>query len=80
MRINFLALDVSLIGKKPKTPHATSSFTVTMSTFKLRDDTHMTSMKVVEFSKPPAPVHLRPKFFYILDLGRLISRKPPLSK
>ena len=25
MEINFLALDVGLIGKKPKTPHATSS-------------------------------------------------------
>ena len=36
-----------------------------------RDDTHMTSRKIVQFSESPAPlVHLRPKFFYPLAHGR----------
>ena len=39
----------------------------------LRDDTHMTSMKVVQFSKPPT--HCPSKFFHPLDLGRSISNK-----
>ena len=38
----------------------------------------MTSMKVVQFSRPPHPlVQLRPKFFHPLDLGRPISNEPP---
>ena len=38
----------------------------------------MTSMKIVQFSRPPTPfVHLRPKFFHLLDLGRSISNEPP---
>ena len=44
----------------------------------LRDDKHMTSMKIVQFSRSPTPfVHLRPKFFHSLDLGRTISNEPP---
>ena len=43
-----------------------------------RDDTHMTSMKIVQFSRPPTSlVHQRPKFFHPLDLGRSISNEPP---
>ena len=43
-----------------------------------RDDKDMTSMKIVQFSRPPTPhVHLRPKFFHILELGRPISNEPP---
>ena len=41
----------------------------------------MSFMKIVQFSRPPYPlVQLRPKFFYLLDLGRLMSNKlpPPL--
>ena len=43
------------------------------------DDTHMTSIKIVQFSRPPAtlPVHLRPKLFHPLDRGRLISNELP---
>ena len=38
----------------------------------------MTSMKIVQFSiLPPPLVHLRPKFFHPLDLGRPISNEPP---
>ena len=40
------------------------------------DDTHMTSIKTVQFSifHPPSPlVHLHPKFFHPLDLERPIS-------
>ena len=37
----------------------------------------MMSMKNVQFSRPPTPfVHLRPKFFDPLDLGRQISNEP----
>ena len=44
----------------------------------IRDDTHMTSMKIVQFSRPPHPRwHLRPKFFHPIDLRRLISNDPP---
>ena len=46
----------------------------------LRNDTHMVFMKIIEFSKslPPSPlVHLRPKFFHPLDLGRPTSNEPP---
>ena len=49
----------------------------------VRDDTHMTSMKIVQFSRPPTPlVRLPPKFFHPLDLGRPISNESPffLSK
>ena len=45
-----------------------------------RDDTHMTSMNIVQFSRPPTSlVHLQPKFFHPPDLGRPISidRPPP---
>ena len=45
------------------------------------DDTHMTSIKIVQFSRPPPtlPVHLRPKLFHPLNRGRLISNElPPL--
>ena len=43
----------------------------------IRDDTHVTSVKVVQCSRPPNPfVHLRPKFFHPLELGRPISNKP----
>ena len=39
----------------------------------------MTSMEIVQFSRPPHPlVQLRPKFFHPLDLGRPISNEPPL--
>ena len=35
-------------------------------------------MKIVQFSRPPTPlVHLRPKFYHPLDLGRSISNEPP---
>ena len=43
----------------------------------------MTSIKLVQFSRPPTPlVHLRPKFFHPLELGRPISNDlpPPLQK
>ena len=44
----------------------------------LRDYTHMTSMKIVQFSKPPTTlVHLRQKLFDSLDLGRPISNEHP---
>ena len=43
-------------------------------------DTHMTSMKIIQFSKPPTPlVHLHPKFSHLLDLGRPLSNEPPPS-
>ena len=43
----------------------------------IRDDTHITSMKTVQFSRPPIPVvHIRPKHFHPLDLGRPISNEP----
>ena len=45
-----------------------------------RDDTHMTSMKIAQFSMPLTPlVHLRPKFFHSRDHGRPVSNKPPLQ-
>ena len=38
----------------------------------------MSSMKIVQYSRPLAPfVHLSPKFFHPLDLGRPISNEPP---
>ena len=38
----------------------------------------MTSMKIVQFSGTPTLlVHLRPKFFHPLDLGRPISNEAP---
>ena len=44
----------------------------------IRDDTHMASMKLVQFSRPPTHlVHLRPKFFHPFDLGHPILDKPP---
>ena len=52
----------------------------------IRDDTHMPSMKIVQFSRPHTPpcpstthVVLRPIFFHPLDLGRAISSDPPRS-
>ena len=45
----------------------------------LSDDTHMTSMKIVQFLGPSSPlVHLRPKFFDPLDPGHCpILNGPP---
>ena len=45
----------------------------------VRDDTHMTSRKYVQFLKRPFNplVHLRPKFFNSLDLEPPISNEPP---
>ena len=38
----------------------------------------MTPIKIVQFSRPLTPlIHLRPKFFPLLDLGRPISNEPP---
>ena len=46
--------------------------------FEIGDDTHMTSMKIDQFSRLPTPVvHLRPKFFHPLDLRRPISNETP---
>ena len=40
----------------------------------LRDDTHMTAMKIAPFLWPCTPlVHLRPTFFHSLDYGRPTS-------
>ena len=37
---------------------------------KLRDDTNMSSMKIIQFWRTPTPLlYLRPKFFHSLDLG-----------
>ena len=45
----------------------------------LRNDAHMTSMKIAQFSGPPTLLaHLLLKFFYPLDLGWPISSNPPL--
>ena len=41
----------------------------------IRDDIHMTSMKIVHL--PPPLVRLRPKFFHPLGLGRPISNEYP---
>ena len=43
--------------------------------FSLGDDKHMTSIKITRIFKPP--VHLRPKFFHPLDIGRSVSNEPP---
>ena len=40
----------------------------------------MSTIKIVQFSRPPPPtslVHLRPKFFHPLDLGHPNSNEPP---
>ena len=43
----------------------------------IRDDTHMASMKIVQFLRPSTHfVHLRPQFFHSFDLERPISRTP----
>ena len=45
----------------------------------LMDDTRMTSMKIIQFSRPFTPlVQLCPKLFHPHDLGRPISNEPPL--
>ena len=48
----------------------------------LRDDTHITSMKIIQFLRPPPPqtplVHLRPNFFHPVDLGRPFPNEIPL--
>ena len=49
----------------------------TFLTSYFRDNTHMTSMKIVPFSRPRSLVHLLPKFFH-LNLGRPISNEHPL--
>ena len=42
------------------------------------DDAHMTSMKILQFSRASTPlVHLCPKFFHPLDLARPISNELP---
>ena len=47
----------------------------------ISDDTHMTSMKIVQFSRRLTPlVRLRPKFFHPHDLGRPISKESSPSK
>ena len=44
----------------------------------LRDDTHMTSMKVAQFLNLPNPlVNLSPKFFRPFDPGGSITPPPP---
>ena len=41
-----------------------------------RDNTHMTFIKIIQFSRPPTPlVHQCTKFFHPLDLGRPISNE-----
>ena len=59
------------------------SFSIEKSDHEVRDDTHMTSMKIIQFSRPPTPlVHLPPKFFHPLDLGRPFpnaTTSPPLQ-
>ena len=52
---------------------------VTKIGFIFRDDTHMASMRIVQFSRSPTLfVQLRPMFFHPLDLGRPIPNEPPL--
>ena len=47
--------------------------------YQLRGNAHMTSMKIVRFwISPTHLIHLRPKFFHPLDLGRPITI-PPLQ-
>ena len=42
------------------------------------DDAHMTTMKILQFSRASTPlVHLCAKFFHPLDLARPISNEPP---
>ena len=54
-----------------------------MNCCKIRDDAHMISMRIVQFSGPPSLlplVHLRAKFFHLLQLGRLqFQTNPPPS-
>ena len=42
-----------------------------------RDDTHMTSMKIVQLFKTPHPPYLHPKFVHPFHLGRPNSSEPP---
>ena len=35
------------------------------------------SYKLSNFQDPPPPMHLRPKFFHLLDHGRPVSNEPP---
>ena len=52
--------------------------TIEKNFFALSDDTHLTSMKIGQFSRPPTPlVQLLPKFFHPLDLGSPISNEVP---
>ena len=49
----------------------------------LRDDTHITSMKIIQILRPPSPaqtplVHLRPNFFHPVDLGCPFPNEIPL--
>ena len=56
---------------------ARTSCTAQKMKFFIRDDTHMTAIKIVQFLRPPTPlVHLHPKFFHLIDHGRLISDEP----
>ena len=44
------------------------------------DTTRMTSMKIVQISRPSTPLlHLRPKFLHPFDLGRPILNETPSS-
>ena len=44
----------------------------------IRNDTHMTSMKILQFSRLPTPlVQLRPKFSTPLTLDVQFQTKPP---
>ena len=46
---------------------------------RINDDTRMTSIKIVQFLRPPNPlVYLRPKFLHHLEIGRAIWNEPPL--
>ena len=43
----------------------------------IRDDTHVTSMKIAQFSRPSSPlVQLRPKFFHALELDVQFQTPP----
>ena len=45
---------------------------------RVRDGTRMTSVKIVQFSRPPTPLaHLRPNFFHPLELEPPVSNDSP---
>ena len=56
----------------------TSEHVWTTLSHTVRDDTHVASMKIVQFSRSITPlVQLRPKFLHPLDLGHPVSNKSP---